>query len=339
MRSKWIIALFAASALVPATAFAQDGRRGGEGRATRAERTGGNFDRSAFRQQRQEARAQRPAQAARPDRPVNRDFRRPQRPDRAENRPMPDRAGIADRQIQQPRREFRQERREDRADFRGERRDDRAGFRNERRGDRQAVRSGQVTREAFLRDRARDQRDFRADRQDDRRDRIEDRRDFQRDRQRWGEQRDWQRNGQRNWNGNNGWNGQRNWSGNRGWDGGRNWNGNNGGSGDRGFSGWDRGWRQDRRFDWRGYRHANRGIYRLPRYYPPQGFGFGYQRFGIGATLGSVLFASNYWINDPWQYRLPPIDGPFRWVRYYNDALLIDIDSGEVIDIEYDVFW
>jgi hypothetical protein len=326
MRSKWIIALAAASALVPAAAIAQDGRRGGEGRAVRAERSGGNFDRSEFLRQRQEMRGDRQAaRAARPDRPVNRDFARPQRPAMAENQP------------QGPRREFRQERREDRADFRRERRDDRGDFRSERRDDRQALRNGQIDREAFLRDRARDQRDFRRDRFDDRRDfrrdRVQDRRNFRQDQRGWNDNRGW--NDRRDWNDRRRWNDGRGW----GWNDGRGWNGNRGWNDGRGWSGWDRGWRQDRRYDWRGYRHANRAIYRLPRYYPPQGFGFGYQRFGIGMTLGSVLFASNYWINDPWQFRLPPIDGPFRWVRYYNDALLVDIETGEVLDVEHDVFW
>ena len=31
--------------------------------------------------------------------------------------------------------------------------------------------------------------------------------------------------------------------------------------------------------------------------------------------------------------------GPYRWVRYYDDALLVDIYSGEVVDVIYDFFW
>jgi hypothetical protein len=102
---------------------------------------------------------------------------------------------------------------------------------------------------------------------------------------------------------------------------------------------WSRNWRQDRRYDWGSYRRVNRNIYRLPRYYAPSGWNYGYRRFSIGLTLGSMLFSSNYWINDPFYYRLPPAYGPYRWVRYYNDALLVDIDTGEVIDVEYDIFW
>ena len=38
-------------------------------------------------------------------------------------------------------------------------------------------------------------------------------------------------------------------------------------------------------------------------------------------------------------YRLPPAYGGTRWIRYYNDALLVDTYSGEVIDVIYDIFW
>lgn len=98
-------------------------------------------------------------------------------------------------------------------------------------------------------------------------------------------------------------------------------------------------WRRDNRYDWRDYRARNRAIYHLPRYYAPYGRGYGYRRFGIGLTLDSVLFGPNYWIGDPWAYRLPPAYGPYRWVRYYDDALLVDIRSGYVVDVVYDIFW
>ena len=107
---------------------------------------------------------------------------------------------------------------------------------------------------------------------------------------------------------------------------------NNGGN-------WNRGWRNDRRYDWNSYRNYNRGLFSLPRYYAPYGWNRGYQRFGIGITLNSLLFGQNYWIDDPYQYRLPPAYPPYRWVRYYNDALLIDERSGYVVDSIYDFFY
>lgn len=113
----------------------------------------------------------------------------------------------------------------------------------------------------------------------------------------------------------------------------RQWYGRN----DRGA--WNRDWRRDNRYDWLGWRASNRNAFHLPRYYAPYGWNQGYRRFGIGATLSSVLFAQNYWINDPWSYRLPATDGDFQWVRYYNDALLVDTYTGEVVDVITDIFW
>lgn len=103
--------------------------------------------------------------------------------------------------------------------------------------------------------------------------------------------------------------------------------------------GWDRGWRQQRRYDWSGYRSSNRGAYRLPRYYAPYGWNGGYRRFGIGARLSPVLFVQRYWIDDPFSYRLPEPYGPYRWVRYYNDAVLVDVETGEIVDAIHDIFW
>ncbi|MGN6377068.1 MAG: RcnB family protein [Sphingomonas sp.] len=98
-------------------------------------------------------------------------------------------------------------------------------------------------------------------------------------------------------------------------------------------------WRRDRRYDWRDYRQRNRSIYHLPRYYAPGDWGYGYRRFGVGFTLDSMLFGPSYWIGDPWAYRLPPAYGPYRWVRYYDDALLVDVRTGYVVDVVYDIFW
>lgn len=127
--------------------------------------------------------------------------------------------------------------------------------------------------------------------------------------------------------------GQQRWDTNRGFnDGNRNavYNGR---------SDWNRGWRDDNRYDWGRYRQQNRSLFRLPGYYAPYGWNYGYRRYSIGVTLSSLLWEQDYWIDDPAYYRLPPAYGPYRWVRYYNDALLVDIRSGYVVDTVYDIFW
>lgn len=100
---------------------------------------------------------------------------------------------------------------------------------------------------------------------------------------------------------------------------------------------WNRGWRNDRRYNWRSYRSSNRYLYSRPYYAPYRGYS--YSRLGIGYTLGSAFFGSNYWISDPWQYRLPPAYPGTRWVRYYDDVLLVDVYTGEVVDVIHDFFW
>lgn len=116
----------------------------------------------------------------------------------------------------------------------------------------------------------------------------------------------------------------------------RGWNGNNGWNNDRG---WNRDWRRDRQYDWQRYRYSNRDLFRGRPYYAPYGWGYGYQRFSIGFTLNNLLFGQQYWIDSPYDYRLPPVDGPYRWVRYYNDVLLVDLRNGQVVDAIYDFFW
>ena len=101
---------------------------------------------------------------------------------------------------------------------------------------------------------------------------------------------------------------------------------------------WNRQWRDDRRYNWRDYRQQYGNRYRLGSYYSPYR-NHRYTRFSIGFTLGSLYYGQRYWINDPWQYRLPPADGGYRWVRYYDDVLLVDTYSGEVVDVIYDFFW
>jgi Ni/Co efflux regulator RcnB len=103
------------------------------------------------------------------------------------------------------------------------------------------------------------------------------------------------------------------------------------------YSRWTNNWRNDRRYDWRRHRDRNRSIFRIGFYYDP--FGYSYRRYSLGSFLYSGYYQSNYWINDPWQYRLPPAYGPYRWVRYHNDALLIDTWTGEVVDVIYGFFW
>ncbi|MEH3107325.1 MAG: RcnB family protein [Sphingomonas fennica] len=108
---------------------------------------------------------------------------------------------------------------------------------------------------------------------------------------------------------------------------------------DRNRGGWNDRWRDDRRYDWRGWRAGHRDAYRLPRYYAPRGFAGGYRRWGPGYRLDPGFYGRSYWIADPYAYRLPPVSGRYRWVRYYDDVMLVDTGSGLIRDILYSFFW
>ena len=194
----------------------------------------------------------------------------------------------------------------DRGDRRGDGFGDRVGRRLERAEDRD-WRGGRDDRRDGRRDG--DWRDGRRD--GDRRDgdwRGGDRRDFRGDRRSWRRD-DWR------WN----------YGGWSGWD-------------NRDFRRWDRRWRGNRDYDWSFYRNANRFHYRPGPYYAPFR-GHRYSRLDIGFYLDSLFFQPRFFINDPWDYRLPPVYGPYRWVRYYDDVVLVDVYTGEVVDVIYDFFW
>ncbi len=100
---------------------------------------------------------------------------------------------------------------------------------------------------------------------------------------------------------------------------------------------WTSDWRHDRRYDWRNWRHRHRNRFHLGFYFDP--FGWDYFRYGIGWRLWPSYYRSSFWLRDPWQYRLPPAYGPYRWIRYHNDALLVNVYTGNVVDVIYDFFW
>ena len=83
------------------------------------------------------------------------------------------------------------------------------------------------------------------------------------------------------------------------------------------------------RNDWRAYRNTDRNLYRGGNWHSD----FRYQSFRPGLRIGLNFFAPQYQINDPWRYRLPRPGYNQRWVRHYNDVLLVDVRRGIVIDV------
>jgi Ni/Co efflux regulator RcnB len=100
---------------------------------------------------------------------------------------------------------------------------------------------------------------------------------------------------------------------------------------------WRTDWRKDHRHDWRKHRRHHRSLFHLGFYFDP--FGWRYHRFNIGWRLWPSYYSNNYWLNDPSMYALPYAPYPYRWVRYWNDAVLVDTFTGQVVDVIHDFFW
>jgi Ni/Co efflux regulator RcnB len=110
--------------------------------------------------------------------------------------------------------------------------------------------------------------------------------------------------------------------------------GNNQGRGGNNFGGPRHDFSNFRDFhrDFRASRHFRGPDYRRPA-------GWYDHRWTFGEFLPSAFWARDYWLNDFGAYDLPPPPYGAVWVRVGNDALLVDEDSGEVITVEYDIFY
>jgi Ni/Co efflux regulator RcnB len=93
-----------------------------------------------------------------------------------------------------------------------------------------------------------------------------------------------------------------------------------------------RAWRRD---DWRSYRTVNRSLYSRGHWGAP----FAYRSFRPGFSISAGFFSPRYVISNPWHYRLPAAHGYQRWVRHYDDLLLVDIRRGIVVDVIRNFYW
>ncbi|PHQ58800.1 MAG: hypothetical protein COC10_13800 [Sphingobium sp.] len=93
--------------------------------------------------------------------------------------------------------------------------------------------------------------------------------------------------------------------------------------------------RQEAREDWRDYRRSHRDVYRRGNWRAP----FRYTAWNSGAQLRPVYYSSRYYITDPYRYRLPRPGANLRWVRHYNDVLLVNVRTGRVVQVHRGFFW
>ncbi|QIG78806.1 RcnB family protein [Stakelama tenebrarum] len=111
---------------------------------------------------------------------------------------------------------------------------------------------------------------------------------------------------------------------------------------DRRDARWDR--RDDRRDrahrwaenDWRHYRNANRAYFARGHWNAP----FRYTRFRAGVRIAPAYYGTRFVIADPWRYHLPPLRaGYLRYVRHYDDVLVIDMRRGVVVRVYNNFYW
>lgn len=86
------------------------------------------------------------------------------------------------------------------------------------------------------------------------------------------------------------------------------------------------------------YQHNYRAArtYHIGPYRRPAGWTA--HRWAYGEILPRAYWAPQYLIGDYWLFGLevPPVG--YEWVRDGNDALLIDVNTGEILQVEYGVF-
>lgn len=97
--------------------------------------------------------------------------------------------------------------------------------------------------------------------------------------------------------------------------------------------------RDRRRGNWAQYRRSFEaprrfrvGVYRAPP-------GYHYHRWHHGDRLPRAYFARHYWLPNFVIYGLFAPPPGLMWVRYGPDALLIDIYTGEIVQVRYNVFY
>lgn len=111
----------------------------------------------------------------------------------------------------------------------------------------------------------------------------------------------------------------------------------------RELRGAQREYREDRRDartdwgrdDWRAYRNGNRNLYRGSSWRSDNR----YQTFRPGIRIGVGYYSPRYYVNDYGRYRLPRPGYNQRWVRHYNDVLLVDVRSGYVVNVLRNFYW
>ena len=94
---------------------------------------------------------------------------------------------------------------------------------------------------------------------------------------------------------------------------------------------------RERNQDWRDYRRNHRDVFRRGAYRGPRGYA--YRPVTIGYRFAPAYYARSYWITDPWTYHLRRPAAGLTWIRYGNDAVLVNLRTGRVVEVANGFFW
>jgi Ni/Co efflux regulator RcnB len=72
-----------------------------------------------------------------------------------------------------------------------------------------------------------------------------------------------------------------------------------------------------------------------PYHRPP---GWSSHRWGFGEVLPRAYWGPQFILADYWLFALEVPPSGYEWVRDGNDAILVNTDSGEILQVEYGVF-
>ena len=87
-------------------------------------------------------------------------------------------------------------------------------------------------------------------------------------------------------------------------------------------------------FTFRG--HPFNRVHLSPFAYPP---GYAYRRWEAGGVLPPLFLVPAYYYADWATLGLDPPPPGAQWVRYGPDLLLVDVSTGQVLDVAYGVFY
>ncbi len=94
-------------------------------------------------------------------------------------------------------------------------------------------------------------------------------------------------------------------------------------------SNFDRGaWQFNRQAD----QHYHWNSYQRPS-------GWYYRRWAFGMILPSLFWSRDYWIDSYWDYGLMDPPYGYVWVRNGDDALLVNVETGDILSVEYGLFY